>query len=176
MVADIVVFNPETVTQQSDYKNGENGLPPEGIPHVIVNGQVVKKDNKATDVMAGQPIRYPVEKKPRHVAASQKQWMNNFTIDTGPLAPKAKSAKEQPKAEKTSSVDSAPDHKPFVRPTAVALDPLDPKVLSVDRTLPEKQQWFGDRPYRTLSYCCNFHWQQARLAITNRVTALSTDN
>ena len=69
MVADIVIFDPETVREGSSYKGGENGLPPEGLPHVIVNGQFVKRDNKATDVMAGQPIRYPIEENGRFVPA-----------------------------------------------------------------------------------------------------------
>ncbi len=90
MVADIVVFDPETVAEGSDYKKGKNGLPPKGLPHVIVNGQFVKRDNKATDVMAGQPIRYPVEEKGRFEPASKKQWLRTFTIDTSPIKPRAK--------------------------------------------------------------------------------------
>jgi N-acyl-D-aspartate/D-glutamate deacylase len=86
MVADIVIFDPETVAEVSTYKKGENGLPPKGLPHVMVNGQFVKKDGKATDVMAGQPIRYPVEKKGRFVPASKKQWLQTFTIDGSQLS------------------------------------------------------------------------------------------
>ena len=86
MVADIVVFDPKTVAEGSDYKPGMNGLPPKGLPHVIVNGQFVKRDNKATNVMAGQPIRYPVEKKGRFVPASTKQWLNTFSIDSSQLS------------------------------------------------------------------------------------------
>ncbi len=41
---------------------------------MIVNGQFVKRDGKATDVMAGLPIRYPVEEKGRFVPASTNQW------------------------------------------------------------------------------------------------------
>jgi hypothetical protein len=72
MVADIVVFDPDTVAEGSDYKGGTQGLPPKGLPHVIVNGRFVKRDGKATDVMAGQPIRYPVEKKGRFVPVTPK--------------------------------------------------------------------------------------------------------
>ena len=86
MVADIVIFDPETVAEGSTYKKGENGLPPKGLPHVMVNGQFVKKDGKATDVMAGQPIRYPVEQKGRFVPASKKQWLQTFTIDGSQLS------------------------------------------------------------------------------------------
>jgi N-acyl-D-aspartate/D-glutamate deacylase len=90
MVADIVVFNPETVREGSSYKKGENGLPPIGLPHLIVNGVFVKKDNTATDAYPGQPIRYPVEEKGRFVPATKKQWQKTFTIDTSPLKPRAK--------------------------------------------------------------------------------------
>ena len=38
MVADIVIFNPQTVAPTSTYTKGDQGLPPVGIPHVIVNG------------------------------------------------------------------------------------------------------------------------------------------
>lgn len=89
MVADIVIFDPETVAEQSDYKPGMNGLPPIGLPHVIVNGQFVKRDNKATNVMAGQAIRFPVEEKPRFVPASTEQWLSDFSlIDSGSVRPK----------------------------------------------------------------------------------------
>jgi N-acyl-D-glutamate deacylase len=83
MIADITIFNPETVKPGSSYKNGEHGLPPAGIPHVLVNGQFVKRDNQATNVMAGVPIRYPVEEEPRFVPASKEEWIETFTIDDG---------------------------------------------------------------------------------------------
>ena len=54
MVADIVIFDPETAAPTSTYKAGENGLPPVGLPHVIVNGVLVKKDNEATGVLPGR--------------------------------------------------------------------------------------------------------------------------
>ena len=90
MVADIVVFDPKTVAEGSTYKKGENGLPPTGLPHVIVNGQMVKRDNKATNVFPGVPIRYPIEEKGRFVPASTKQWLATYTIDTSPIKPRAK--------------------------------------------------------------------------------------
>ena len=88
MVADITIFDPKEVKEGSTYKAGQQGLPPVGMPHVIVNGVFVKKDNKATDKFPGQPIRYPVEDKPRHIPASQKQWLKTFTIDGSAVAPK----------------------------------------------------------------------------------------
>ncbi|MGD1836880.1 MAG: amidohydrolase family protein [Nitrososphaeraceae archaeon] len=58
-VADITIFNPETVTDNATYLDGENGLPTTGIPYVIVNGEFVIKDsNFLYDVYPGQPIRF----------------------------------------------------------------------------------------------------------------------
>ena len=65
MVADIVIFDPEKVREGSGYESGTNGLPPIGLPHVIVNGKFVKRDNKAIEEMAGLPVRYPIEEKGR---------------------------------------------------------------------------------------------------------------
>ena len=42
--ADIVVFNPDTVTDNSTYEPGMGALPSTGIPHVLVNGVVVVKN------------------------------------------------------------------------------------------------------------------------------------
>ena len=87
MAADIVIFDPESVHEGSGYKAGENGLPPIGLPHVIVNGQFVKRDDMATNVMAGQAIRYPVEDRGRHEPASAEQWLDDFSIDDSTLQP-----------------------------------------------------------------------------------------
>jgi cytosine/adenosine deaminase-related metal-dependent hydrolase len=61
MVADITVFNPETVTDNATYARGT--LPSSGIPYVIVNGTVVVDASEVLrDVNPGQPIRFdPVE-------------------------------------------------------------------------------------------------------------------
>jgi N-acyl-D-amino-acid deacylase len=87
MIADIVVFNPKPVKDGSGYKAGENSLPPHGLPHVNVNGRSVKRDNKATNVMAGEPIRFPVEKKGRFVKATQEQWQEDMLVDDDALVP-----------------------------------------------------------------------------------------
>ena len=84
MVADITIFNPETVTDNATYNNGENGLASTGIPHVIVNGHFVVRDSKTSDKRptVGQPIRYPVEATGRHVAASDEKWVGDFVTPT----------------------------------------------------------------------------------------------
>jgi hypothetical protein len=88
MVADITVFNPETVTDNADYKSGKNGSPSTGLPYVIVNGHIVVDDNKVQKVMAGQPVRYPVEDKGRHVDLTIEDWQNDFLIDDGGMVPR----------------------------------------------------------------------------------------
>ena len=59
-VADITIFDPETVTDNSTAKIGENSLPSTGIPYVIVNGKVVVDDSKVQRVAAGVAIRNAV--------------------------------------------------------------------------------------------------------------------
>ena len=57
MVADITVFDPSTVMDQSSYTQG--ALPSSGIPYVLVNGTVVVDDNEVlAGVTPGQPIRH----------------------------------------------------------------------------------------------------------------------
>lgn len=63
--ADIVVFNPDTITDNSTYKPGEGALPSTGIPYVLVNGVVVVKDSVVQKVFPGKPIRFPVMEKGR---------------------------------------------------------------------------------------------------------------
>jgi N-acyl-D-glutamate deacylase len=57
MVADITIFDPETVTDNATYAKGN--LPSSGIPYVIVNGMVVVDGGEVLrDVNPGQPIRH----------------------------------------------------------------------------------------------------------------------
>lgn len=66
MIADIVVFDPETVTDNATYAVGENGRPSTGIPWVLVNGTVMVRESVVVDnVFPGQPIRYSVEEQGR---------------------------------------------------------------------------------------------------------------
>ena len=44
-MADITVFDPGKITDNSDFKVGEHGIPTTGIPYVVVNGTVVVKDS-----------------------------------------------------------------------------------------------------------------------------------
>ena len=61
MDADITIFDPATVTDNSSLEQGKNALPSTGIPYVLVNGQIVVKDSVAQQgVYAGQPIRAEV--------------------------------------------------------------------------------------------------------------------
>jgi N-acyl-D-glutamate deacylase len=56
--ADITIFDPETVRDNSSLEKGKNALPTTGIPFVVVNGTIVVKDSEVLkDVYPGQPIR-----------------------------------------------------------------------------------------------------------------------
>jgi N-acyl-D-aspartate/D-glutamate deacylase len=58
--ADITIFDPNTVKDNSTIKQG--ALPATGIPYVIVNGTIVVKDSKVLKgVFPGKAIRLPVE-------------------------------------------------------------------------------------------------------------------
>lgn len=80
-VADLTLFDPRTVTDNSTYKFGENGLPSTGIPYVIINGTVVVQDSEVLPVYPGQPIRYPVEATGRWEPLTVEGWLSEFTID-----------------------------------------------------------------------------------------------
>ena len=56
-VADITIFDPKTVTENSGPEIGKNSLPSTGIPYVIVNGTVVVDDSKVQRVAPGVAIR-----------------------------------------------------------------------------------------------------------------------
>jgi N-acyl-D-glutamate deacylase len=80
-IADLTLFDPDTVTDNSTYTAGENGLPSTGIPYVIVNGTIVVKDSKVlAEVKPGQPIRYPVEPVGRFEPVDVTRWISEKTI------------------------------------------------------------------------------------------------
>ena len=61
MDADLVVFDPDTVVDNSTMQDG--GLPSTGIPYVIVNGTIVVSDSKVLEgVYPGQPVRVAFKK------------------------------------------------------------------------------------------------------------------
>jgi len=80
-IADLTLFNPKTVKANATYKAGENGLPPTGIPYVIVNGTIVVKEGKVLPVKPGQPIRFPVEAKGRFQPLTVNKWLGEHTIN-----------------------------------------------------------------------------------------------
>jgi hypothetical protein len=76
MVADITIFDPQIVTDNSTYAKGT--LPSTGIPHVVVNGTIVMKDHKPLKgVNPGQPIRFELVKS-RFEPLSQETWQKTY--------------------------------------------------------------------------------------------------
>ena len=60
-IADITIFDPENVSDNSVWADDKYSLPSTGIPYVIVNGTLVVKDSEVLkDVFPGQPIRNAV--------------------------------------------------------------------------------------------------------------------
>ena len=53
--ADITCFDPDTVIDRATYEQGKQ--PPEGIPYVIVNGEIVVGDGKGTGSLSGKALR-----------------------------------------------------------------------------------------------------------------------
>lgn len=53
--ADLVLFDPETVQDRATYE--ESRQYPDGIPYVIVNGQIVVDQGRHTGRLAGRPLR-----------------------------------------------------------------------------------------------------------------------
>lgn len=76
MIADIVLFDPETVTDNATYEQGTR--PSTGIPFVIVGGQMVVRDSRVqADVFPGQPIRFPVEETARFEPVDATIWADD---------------------------------------------------------------------------------------------------
>ncbi len=79
MVADITIFDPQTITDNATYAKGT--IPSSGIPHVIVNGVIVMRDSEPLKgVNPGQAIRFPVEKKGRFEGLSVEKWKEKYTV------------------------------------------------------------------------------------------------
>ncbi|MEJ2165845.1 MAG: D-aminoacylase [Desulfobacterales bacterium] len=56
MWADIVVFDPGRVNDKATYQEPHQF--PEGIPHVLVNGRIVVKEERQTGALPGRVLRY----------------------------------------------------------------------------------------------------------------------
>ena len=55
MAADLVVFDPDTVRDTATFEEPKSF--PEGMPYVIVNGQVVKDAGRQTEILPGRVLR-----------------------------------------------------------------------------------------------------------------------
>ena len=80
-IADLTLFDPKTVKANASYKTGENGLPPTGIPYVIVHGTVVVENGQVLPARPGQPIRFPVEEKGRFEPVTVNKWLGEHSIN-----------------------------------------------------------------------------------------------
>ncbi|AXI49069.1 aminoacylase (plasmid) [Sulfitobacter sp. SK012] len=129
MIADITIFDPESVTENASYSKGKNGLASTGIPYVLVHGTIVVSDSKVLkDVNPGQAIRYPVEEEGRFEPSNKQQWLRTFTIDTGGARP-------------TLYDDILDDQSSLEGPGSS--EPVNYRVAKVDLTINKPQDWFA---------------------------------
>ena len=85
MVADIVVFDPETATDNADYTVGINGRPSTGIPYMLVNGTVMVRDSEVVSgVYPGQAVRYPVEPQGRFEPLERESYLESLGVREDP--------------------------------------------------------------------------------------------
>jgi N-acyl-D-glutamate deacylase len=77
MLADIVVFDPKTVTDNSTYEVAWK--PTTGMAAVIVNGTVVVRDDRVLPVYPGQPVRFDPSE-PKFEPVSRDQWDERFMV------------------------------------------------------------------------------------------------
>lgn len=79
MVADVTLFDPRTVKDNSTYDDGRK--PTTGIPYVVVNGKVVVDKSKVLpDLYPGLPIRFPVETAPRFKPLDVDEWRGKYLV------------------------------------------------------------------------------------------------
>ena len=85
-VADITIFDPDTVTDNATYKMGENGRPSTGIPYVLVNGTIMVRDSKVVDgVFPGQSIRFEPEATGRFEPLAKESYLENLLAPDLPI-------------------------------------------------------------------------------------------
>ena len=98
MVADITIFDPETITDNATFQQGT--LPSTGIPYVVVNGTIVVKDSKVLKgVNPGQPIRFEPQAKSRFEPITEENWEKTYyasPIDFGGGVPGSQPSNVEP--------------------------------------------------------------------------------
>lgn len=65
MLADLVVFDPDTIQDTATYENPRSY--PEGVPYVIINGTPVVTEGKVTGATPGRALRNPFGRKPERM-------------------------------------------------------------------------------------------------------------
>ncbi|MBY5991366.1 amidohydrolase family protein [Ferrimonas balearica] len=79
MIADIVVFDPNTVTDNSTYTNAT--VPSTGFLAVLVSGvETVRNDKVIKDARAGQSIRFAPVDESQYQPQSTGEWKKKYTV------------------------------------------------------------------------------------------------
>lgn len=150
-VADLTLFDPETVAARATYKSGENGLPPAGIPYVIVNGTIVVKAGKVLPVKPGQSIRFPVEAKGRFEPVKIDRWLEQHSISVPDLHKMDDTGASRLNGQRVGS--AAPrGTDPHARPDRLA------DGMQIRRAMELRSEsasaWWGDEVVCRVPLCC----------------------
>ena len=79
MLADITIFDPDKVKENSTHEKG--ALPSTGTPYVVVNGTIIVKDSKVfKGVNSGQPIRFEPREKGLFEPISIEKWTQKYMV------------------------------------------------------------------------------------------------
>ena len=143
-IADITIFNPDTIAETATMKAGMRGSYTKGIPHVIVSGQVIIEDGVAnTKLRAGKPIRYPVvEEGEIDLDLGDKEFQWHADLKEGDFAPSNQAEPERDvpadprsrKEEKGADASGASSRDQAARLAAATgqnTDPYDPLFVPV---------------------------------------------
>ncbi|NJM56135.1 MAG: hypothetical protein HC841_09820 [Verrucomicrobiae bacterium] len=155
-IADLTIFDAEKVAPRASYKVGENGLPPVGIPYVVVSGKIVVKNSKVQNVNAGQPIRFPVEDKGRFEPVTVNGWMGQHTLNV-PAGPSIDTTNPPKALEDAAEGATAPQKGASSAPAKKTKASLPSD--SGNKTVGIAASWFGDSvgPHLTGVACCSLH-------------------
>ena len=110
-IADITIFNPDTIAETATMKAGMRGSYTKGIPHVIVSGQVIIEEGVAnTELRAGKPIRYPVIKEGEvDLDLGDKEYQWHSELKEGDFAPSNAPTPKEPEGEGENASSISPD-------------------------------------------------------------------
>ena len=171
-IADITIFDPDTIAETSTMKTGERGSYTKGIPHVIVSGKLVIENGVANlKLRAGQPIRYEVITEGKidlDLNDKEFQWHADLPgeeisthRDSKTNAPVVSGSIKDLEDKQTSLLHRAPL-------TPISTTPL------IKKTAARKTDWRGDKWAGLFGFCCEPHMLKDRFAAMEKTRRSTT--